>query len=100
MNKTPEKITSLVCKDVKVKTGNLAKTKIPIQKIFFQERSYYEIIMAAYTKAYRKNKKQYIAQMNRDKLEVIEKGKIIPDFISDRERGLRILLILKTLITW
>lgn len=80
VNKTPEKITSLVCKDVKVKTGNLAKTKIPIQKIFFQERSYYEIIMAAYTKAYRKNKKQYIAQMNRDKLEVIEKGKIIPDF--------------------
>lgn len=87
VNKTPEKITSLVCKDVKVKTGNLAKTKIPIQKIFFQERSYYEIIMAAYTKAYRKNKKQYIAQMNRDKLEVIEKGKIIPDcYIRQGER--------------
>ena len=80
VNKTPEKITSLVCKDVKVKTGDLAKTKISIQKIFFQERPYYEIIMAAYTKAYRKSKKQYIAQMNRDKLEVIEKGKIIPDF--------------------
>ena len=79
-NKTPEKITSLVCKDVKVKTGNLAKTKINIPKIFFQERSYYEIIMAAYTKAYRKNKKPYIAQMNRDKLEVIQKGKVIPNF--------------------
>ena len=65
---------------MKVKTGDLAKTKISIQKIFFQERPYYEIIMAAYTKAYRKSKKQYIAQMNRDKLEVIEKGKIIPDF--------------------
>lgn len=88
VNKTPEKITSLVCKDVKVKTGNLAKTKIPIQKIFFQERQYYEIIMAAYTKAYRKNKKQYIAQMNRDKLEVIEKGKVIPDFHIRQGEGI------------
>ena len=79
-NKTPEKITQMICKDVKVKTGSLAKTKISIPKIFFQERPYYEIIMAAYTKAYRKNKKKYIAQMNGDKLEVIQKGKIIPDF--------------------
>ena len=79
-NKTPEKITQMICKDVKVKTGSIAKTKIPISKIFFQERPYYEIIMAAYTKAYRKNKKKYIAQMNGDKLEVIQKGKIIPDF--------------------
>lgn len=80
VNKTPEKITQMICKDVKVKTGSLAKTKISIPKIFFQERSYYEIIMAAYTKAYRKNKKKYIAQMNGDKLEVIQKGKIIPNF--------------------
>ena len=80
VNKTPEKITEMICKDVKVKTGFLAKTKIPISKIFFQERPYYEIIMAAYTKAYRKNKKKYIAQMNGDKLDVIQKGKIIPNF--------------------
>lgn len=79
-NKTPEKITQMICKDVKVDTGSLAKTKIPILKIFFQQRPYYEIIMAVYTKAYRKNKKKYIAQMNGAKLEVIEKGKIIPDF--------------------
>lgn len=79
-NKTPEKITQMICKDVKVNVGSLAKTNIPISKIFFQERPYYEIIMAAYTKAYRKNKKKYIAQMNGTKLEVIEKGKIIPNF--------------------
>lgn len=79
-NKTPEKITQMICKDAKVKTGTLSKTKVPIAKIFFQERSYYEIIMAVYTKAYRKNKKKYIAQMNGDKLEVIQKGKIIPNF--------------------
>lgn len=79
-NKTPEKIAQMVCRDVKVKTGSIAKTKMPIAKIFFQERPYYEIIMAAYTKAYRKNKKKYIAQMNGDKLEVIQKGKVIPNF--------------------
>lgn len=79
-NKTPEKIAQMVCRDVKVKTGSIAKTKMPIAKIFFQERPYYEIIMAAYTKAYRKNKKKYIAQMNGDKLEVIQKGKAIPNF--------------------
>lgn len=79
-NKTPEKIAQMVCRDVKVKTGSIAKTEMPIAKIFFQERPYYEIIMAAYTKAYRKNKKKYIAQMNGDKLEVIQKGKVIPNF--------------------
>lgn len=79
-NKTPEKIAQMICRDVKVKTGSIAKTKMPIAKIFFQERPYYEIIMAAHTKAYRKNKKKYIAQMNGDKLEVIQKGKIIPNF--------------------
>ena len=79
-NKTPEKIAQMVCRDVKVKTGSIAKTKMPIAKIFFQERPYYEIIMAAYTKAYRKNKKKYMAQMNGDKLEVIQKGKVIPNF--------------------
>ena len=79
-NKTPEKIAQMVCRDVKVKTGSIAKTNMPIAKIFFQKRPYYEIIMAAYTKAYRKNKKKYIAQMNGDKLNVIQKGKVIPNF--------------------
>lgn len=79
-NTTPEKIAQMVCKDVNVKVGSLAKTKVTIPKIFFQERPYYEIIMAGYTKAHRKNKKLYIAQMNGTKLDVIEKGKIIPKF--------------------
>lgn len=79
-NTTPEKIAQMVCKDVNVKVGSLAKTKVTIPKIFFQERPYYEIIMAGYTKAHRKNKKLYIAQMNGTKLDVVEKGKIIPKF--------------------
>lgn len=78
--KTPEKIAAMVAKDAKVSVGNLAKTKVNIPKLFFSQRPYYEIIMAAYTKAHRKNKKVYIAQMNGKKLDVIEKGKIIPNF--------------------
>lgn len=78
--KTPETIVSMLAKDIKVSVGNLAKTKVTIGKIFFSQRPYYEMIMAAYTKAHRKNKKVYIAQMNGSKLDVVEKGKIIPNF--------------------
>ena len=86
-NKTPEKITEMVCKDIGINVRNLAKTGLVLNKMFFQERPYYEIIMAAYTKVHRKNKKPYIAQMNGDTLEVIEKGKTIPGFhIKQGER--------------
>lgn len=86
-NKTPEKITEMVCKDIGINVRKLAKTGLVLNKLFFQERPYYEIIMAAYTKVYRKNKKPYIAQMNGDALEVIEKGKTIPGFhIKQGER--------------
>lgn len=85
--KTPEKIAAMVCKDIGIPVGTLAKTKVGIPKIFFQERPYYEIIMAAYTKAKKKTKKPYMAQMKAAKLEVIEKGKLISDFwIKDDER--------------
>lgn len=52
-NKTPEKITEMVCKDIGINVRNLAKTGLVLNKMFFQERPYYEIIMAAYTKVYR-----------------------------------------------
>ena len=80
-----EGIVNYATKTVNVR--NLAKTGLVLNKMFFQERPYYEIIMAAYTKVYRKNKKPYIAQMNGDALEVIEKGKTIPGFhIKQGER--------------
>ena len=79
-NKTAETIAAMVAKDVKVSVGNLVKTKVNIPSIFFSNRPYYEIIMAGYTKAHQKNGKQYIAQMNGSKLDVIEKGKLIGEF--------------------
>lgn len=78
--KTPEAITRAICSDLKIKTGSVAKTKIRIAKFYVSEKEYYNIILAAYTKANRKNKKQYIPRMNGTKLEVIEKGKIISGF--------------------
>lgn len=88
-NTTPEKIAMLVCKDAEVPIGELERTKVTINKIFFQERAYYEIIMAGYTKAYRKNGKKYIARMKGGKLSVTEKGKVIEDFYL--KEGRRIL---------
>lgn len=79
-NTTPEKIAALICKDVQVPVGTLEKTKVTIDKIFFKDRPYYEIIMAGYTKAYRKNGKKYIARMSGGKLTVTEKGKVVEDF--------------------
>lgn len=79
-NKTPEQIAKNVCADVKMGTKGLAKTKHKIDKAFFSERPLYEIIMAGYTAAHRKNGKMYIAQMNGRKFAVIEKGKIIQKF--------------------
>lgn len=79
-NKSPENIAKVVCADAKVPVGSLAKTKLSIPKIYFEERPFYEIIMAGYTKANAKNGKQYIVQMDGLKLSVIEKGKVISDF--------------------
>lgn len=79
-NTTPERIARTVCKDIKISTGSIAKTKVKIKKMFAQEKEYYNIILMGYTKAYKKNKKKYMLQMNGTKLEVIEKGKVIPNF--------------------
>lgn len=79
-NKTPEQIAKNVCADAGILIERLAKTKINIDKAFFSERPIYEIIMAGYTRAHRKNGKVYIAQMSDRRLSVVEKGKIIPKF--------------------
>lgn len=78
--KTPERITRAICKDLGVSVGSLAKTKMRITKLFAREREYYNIILAAYTKAHKKNGKKYFLRMDGAKLEVIEKGKVIKDF--------------------
>lgn len=83
--KKAETIVRRVCKDLKIKTGNIAKTGVTISKMFMNEKEYYNIIMAAYTKAKKKTHKQYMARMNGTKLEVIEKGKVISNFVLSQD---------------
>lgn len=85
--KTPEQITRLICKDLKIKTGSLAKTKVKIKKIFFQEKEYYNMILAVYTKAYRKKGTKYQPIMDGDKLKVIKKGAML-DVILNQAEGI------------
>lgn len=79
-NTSAEAMTVKVCKDAGIQVGKIASTKVNIPKKFFSDRSFYEIIMAGYTDAKKKTGKPYIAQMNLKKLDVIEKGKLIPKF--------------------
>ncbi len=74
-NKSPEKITKMVCKEAGIKVGILAKAKVNIDKIFFKEKAIYDIIVRAYRKAKAKNGKKYMPVMDGKKLSVIEKGK-------------------------
>lgn len=52
--KKPEQITQLICKDLKIKTKSIAKTNMKIKKLLFQDKEYYNMILAAYSKAYKK----------------------------------------------
>ena len=75
--KKPEQIAALVCKDLKIKTKNIAKTNVKISKIFFQNREYYNIILAAYTKAKQKKGIKYQPIMDGKYFSVIKKGSLI-----------------------
>ena len=75
--KKPEQIARLICKDLKIKTKNIAKTNVIIPKIFFQNREYYNIILAAYTKAKKKNGIKYQPIMQGQYFSVIKKGTLL-----------------------
>lgn len=79
-NKTAEQITIKICNAAGIQAGKLSNTKINVGRVFFDNRPFYEIIMAGYTKASRKSGKQYIAMMDGSKLNIIEKGKVITGY--------------------
>lgn len=74
-NKNCDEIAKLVCKELGLDTGELAKG----EKINLNGRGSngYEIIMSAYTKAMRANSKKYQMIADGKKVTVIEKGKLI-----------------------
>lgn len=84
-NVTAEKITQMVCADLDIKTGAIAATKTAISKMIIDGDAYYDIIMKAYTKAAKKTAKKYICRMDGTKLCVVEKGKIVKNFMLAEE---------------
>lgn len=73
-NTTAEAITAQVCADFQFPVGALAATGIVIPSMICDNDTIYDIIMAAYTRAYRQNGKRYQCLMKERVLTVIEKG--------------------------
>ena len=59
-NLTPEDIAAMVLNDVQVPYNNLAVTNYPIKSMIVDSKSIYDIIMSAYTVAYKATGKRYL----------------------------------------
>ena len=57
---TAENITRKVCADFGIKTGTIAESRVPIQKMIVEGTSIYDIIMQAYAKASKQTGNLYI----------------------------------------
>ena len=75
----PEDIAAGICGEQGVLPGTFAKTGVPVSFIAVNKTGY-QIIMAAYTEASKKNQKKYHPIMNGAKLDIIEKGTLIEGF--------------------
>ncbi|MBR1397939.1 MAG: hypothetical protein IJ563_10460 [Selenomonadaceae bacterium] len=78
----PEDITLEMCQQLGVIPGNIIATGIPVSFIA-NNKTGYQIIMMAYTEANKKNEKLYQPIMNGAKLDIVEKGTLIEDFVLD-----------------
>lgn len=91
-NVTPEDITKQICAELGVLPGNIFETKTPVSFIA-NRKTGYQIIMGAYNEAAKKLKTdkkdpKYQLIMNGAKLDVIEKGELIKDFVADSARNM------------
>ncbi len=87
-NTTPEEITLMVCRDIGVECGTIAETGIVIESMICDSENYYDIIMKAYTKAFRANGKKYMCEIRNRKLNVVEKGSLAYGIILADDRNL------------
>ena len=78
-NKTAEAIIRIVCNDLGINVGNLARTGIP-QKMLCSNMNMYEIIREAYESAGSQNGKRYSITMKEGKLCVNEVGNEVVDY--------------------
>ena len=85
--KTAEKITRVVCEDLKIPVGSLAKTGHS-QKLIVKDKTIYDIIMSAYTQAHQVNKKLYMVRASKGKLNVVEYGATICTYELDENTNI------------
>ena len=83
----PEEIASGLCGEMGVAVGNFAQTGTPVSFIA-NSKTGYQIIMQAYAEASKKTGKKYHPMMNGAKLDIIEKGTLIKDFVADSQRNM------------
>ena len=83
----PEDIAGQICGEQGVLPGNFAKTGIPVSFVAVNKTGY-QMIMAAYTEASKKDKKKYHPIMNGAKLDVVEKGTLIEDFEANSVKNM------------
>lgn len=82
----PEEIAAQICGEMGILTGDIVTTG---EKVSFiaNDKTGYQIIMAAYTEASKKNNKKYQCLMNLNRLDVIEKGTLL-DFELDSAKNM------------
>ena len=79
-NTTAEAITKKLCAEFGVKTGPIASTGLMIKTMICKEDTIIDMIMKAYTKAYKHNKKKYMPLVQDRKFTVIAQGKMVANF--------------------
>jgi hypothetical protein len=73
-NMTPEAITQKLCSDFNIPPGTIAASGVTLNKLILRDMSIYDMIIAAWTEASKRNGKKYMPKMKEGKLTVIEKG--------------------------
>lgn len=79
-NMTADEITNAICREMGIKVGELISTGERFNLIC-PEKTGYQIIQAAYTKASKKTGKKYYLIMVGDSLHVVEKGTLLEGVI-------------------
>ena len=85
-NTSPEKIAALLCQEMGLEAGELYETKVPISSMLCSDMSYYDIIMAAYTKAHDQTGDDYFLYVDGEGRLCVRKAEwIVSGFsLSDR----------------
>ena len=87
-NAAPSDIAREMCSQLGVIPGNIVSAGVSVSFIA-NNKSGYQIIMMAYTEANKKNGKLYQPIMNGSKLNVIEKGTLIENFVPDSRTNMK-----------